>query len=356
MNSELYNLHIHSKIHATILSEKIPLARLFDIANAVDPIQFPGTRKQQILGLIETKISRFLAKPSRLFSVSASAFNQIIGRRPGSKPFISGDSFRAIAKHVWERGQVFEPCKISSGDIIFCESDLLEELQHSVLSQIEVPVILLLGNSERNIDSHVTNKLTLKPGSQIFAQNLSEDILGVNPLPIGLENRWRANNGKILPFRILHYLHSPRAHAILWGFSVATNPEARTNAALALMKTPTAKHLGALSSFQHQRLLSKFEFVASPPGNGIDTHRTWEAMYLGCVPILLDSYLSKYYKSIGLPLWIVDSYEDLIRLDEGDLELEYQKIHGGFKSSELDFGTWKSRISDAAIKASNFKV
>ncbi len=356
LNSELYNLHIHSKIHATILSEKIPLIRLFDIANAVEPIQFPGIRKQQILGLIETKISRFLARPSRLFSASASAFNEIIGRRPSSSPFISGDSFRAIAKHVWETGQIFEPFRISSGDIIFCESDLLEDLQHAVLSQIKVPVILLLGNSDRNIDSRVTNKLTLKPGSQIFAQNLSEDIPGVNPLPTGLENRWRANNGKILPFRILRFLSSPRAHAILWGFSVGTNPKERTNAALALMKTPTAKHPGAVSSFQHQRLLSKFEFVASPPGKGIDTHRTWEAMYLGCIPILLDSYLSKYYKSIGLPLWVVDSYEDLIRLDERDLESKYQQIHGGFKSSELDFGTWKSRISNAAIKASDFKA
>jgi hypothetical protein len=43
-------------------------------------------------------------------------------------------------------------------------------------------------------------------------------------------------------------------------------------------------------------------------------------------------------------------------LDERDLESKYQQIHGGFKSSELDFGTWKSRISNAAIKASDFKA
>jgi hypothetical protein len=39
--------------------------------------------------------------------------------------------------------------------------------------------------------------------------------------------------------------------------------------------------------------LKKHKFVISPPGNGIDCHRNWEAIYCGCIPIVLDSYFSR---------------------------------------------------------------
>jgi len=39
--------------------------------------------------------------------------------------------------------------------------------------------------------------------------------------------------------------------------------------------------------------LKKHKFVISPPGNGIDCHRNWEAIYCGCIPIVLDSYFCR---------------------------------------------------------------
>ena len=34
---------------------------------------------------------------------------------------------------------------------------------------------------------------------------------------------------------------------------------------------------------------AQFAFVASPPGNGFDCHRTWEALILGCIVIVQNS-------------------------------------------------------------------
>jgi hypothetical protein len=31
-------------------------------------------------------------------------------------------------------------------------------------------------------------------------------------------------------------------------------------------------------------------YVLSPPGNGIDCHRTWEALFLGSIPIVKKSF------------------------------------------------------------------
>lgn len=40
-------------------------------------------------------------------------------------------------------------------------------------------------------------------------------------------------------------------------------------------------------------------YVAAPRGNGLDTHRFWEALYLGCVPIVEKGPLDKLYASVG---------------------------------------------------------
>jgi hypothetical protein len=54
---------------------------------------------------------------------------------------------------------------------------------------------------------------------------------------------------------------------------------------------------------------SKYEFVISPFGGGLDCHRTWEALALGSIPIIHSSPLNKMFE--GLPVIIVDSWTDI---------------------------------------------
>ena len=61
---------------------------------------------------------------------------------------------------------------------------------------------------------------------------------------------------------------------------------------------------------------SKYAFVMSPPGNGYDCHRTWEALALGAVPIVLDSAqhlgndkANELFRD--LPVVIVHSYNEV---------------------------------------------
>jgi len=46
----------------------------------------------------------------------------------------------------------------------------------------------------------------------------------------------------------------------------------------------------------------------SPPGNGWDCHRTWEALALGCVPLILRHSLGGIFDDVfkGLPVAFVD--------------------------------------------------
>lgn len=50
-------------------------------------------------------------------------------------------------------------------------------------------------------------------------------------------------------------------------------------------------------------------FVLSPHGNGLDCHRTWEALCLGCIPIVKTSPLDSMYNE--LPVLIVNDWKDI---------------------------------------------
>jgi len=54
---------------------------------------------------------------------------------------------------------------------------------------------------------------------------------------------------------------------------------------------------------------SQYSFVISPHGNGLDCHRTWEALTLGCIPIVKKSNLDSLYTD--LPVLIVDKWSDV---------------------------------------------
>jgi hypothetical protein len=56
---------------------------------------------------------------------------------------------------------------------------------------------------------------------------------------------------------------------------------------------------------------SAFAFVLSPAGGGLDCHRTWEALILGCIPIVKrwNVPLEKVY--LDLPVLIVDNWSDI---------------------------------------------
>tara|TARA_X000000368_G_C22961272_1_gene681105 strand:- start:180 stop:1160 length:981 start_codon:yes stop_codon:yes gene_type:complete len=55
--------------------------------------------------------------------------------------------------------------------------------------------------------------------------------------------------------------------------------------------------------------INKHRFVCCPRGNGIDTYRFWECIYMGCVPIVESSPLDDLYSKVNCI--IVESFFDL---------------------------------------------
>ena len=59
---------------------------------------------------------------------------------------------------------------------------------------------------------------------------------------------------------------------------------------------------------EYKNDLQKYNFVFCPPGNGPDTHRIWESLYSGSIPVILTKYSLPYLKYI--PHLEINSIQD----------------------------------------------
>ncbi len=113
---------------------------------------------------------------------------------------------------------------------------------------------------------------------------------------------------------------------ILSSFNLATNPQVRQRARQVLDSHPCADRIWGLNSYAYRRLLQTYQFVASPRGNGLDCHRTWEALYLGATPIVTASPLDSLYANY--PIWILEDWQELYEYDTEGLKFKHEEIMG----------------------------
>ena len=95
---------------------------------------------------------------------------------------------------------------------------------------------------------------------------------------------------------------------------------------------------------KYYHLLSEYKFILSPPGGGMDCHRTWEALYMGTVPILLSSSIDELYND--LPVLIVDNWDILTKefLESKYMEIQSKLKHNEYNMDKLYFDYWKNLI------------
>ena len=98
------------------------------------------------------------------------------------------------------------------------------------------------------------------------------------------------------------------------------------------------------NSFFYRRILLNYMFVICPEGNGIDTHRLWEALYLKTVPIIEKNKISNFIKKANLPVLILDKWSDLSKYDEKKLRNFYASNRKLFNNKYLFQNYWKKKI------------
>lgn len=275
------------------------------------------------------------------FTVFACTLNA--QERGSSAPFISGDTFRDICDFTYdELSKDINPASVKSGSIIFLKTDFLEEFFTKAHPYIKNPYILITHNSDHPIPGNFATYLDDSKIIAWFGQNVDQcSHPKMNPIPIGIANKqWPHGNVEIFEAMQSKFAESPRSILLYMNFSVRTYPKVR----LKVMELFKDKSYCVSSSQKDLSAylgdLARSKFVLSPRGNGLDCHRTWEALLMGAIPIVETSSLDPMYEN--LPVVIVNGWN---QIDENFLNTKYEEMKArDFQWEKIYFAYWLERI------------
>lgn len=206
----------------------------------------------------------------------------------------------------------FNPESVMSGDKIFLDYNCLADFSSRILPKIKVPFVLVTGNYGYGADHLMPGPFSflLEEDKVIawFVQNIDRAPSNkLIPIPIGLANKnWEHGNTDLFDALIPSALKKrKRSNFCYLNFSLWKN---RLECLLHFQTI--GFQLTQRTSFEsYLNDLSNSIFVVSPEGNGIDCHRTWESLLMGCYPIVKSSTLNPLY--IDLPVVIVDNWSEV---------------------------------------------
>jgi len=199
-------------------------------------------------------------------------------------------------------------------------------------------------NSDETFDIKKKKKLDFFQPKKCFSQNLVFNKKNYYFLPIGLENNDFQDHGNIKDFVKLRKIKSNKISRILYGFNI-TNPK-RIKIKEDLKKLKVCDETKGWNSYVYRRVLMKYMFVVCPEGNGIDTHRLWEALYLRTIPIMKKNEISPFLQRANLPIVVLNKWSDLSNFDELKLDKFYSSKKKLFNNKYLFQKYWKDTIGN----------
>jgi len=249
--------------------------------------------------------------------------------------FIQGDKFAALADNV---------------KIFYTPTHMVNTFFKRMPTK--EPFILISHNSDGCVEPVMTRNdsanVNLMPDNLIhwFSQNVNVVNERVESIPLGLENnKWLRRVDKIGKMRYKLSEEKKFKNLLYINHNVDTNYLKRNgiyelfakkcNCWLTIEKGSNGNNFDSYidNVYNHK-------FIICPEGNGIDTVRTWEALYMGSIPIEKRNINNQFYKE--LPILFVEDWE---QVTEEFLIKEYQRIKGiSWNYDLLTFNYWKNKI------------
>ena len=215
---------------------------------------------------------------------------------------------------------------------IFVKTDDIQHFYARFHNNLEDKIIIT-HNSDHEISREGFSQHIKKVKRQ-YSQNCSftdtdDDTAKLVPIPIGIENRMWFDHD------ILHRIRKrqdiPKTKGVYFFFSLGTHPS----------RKECYNTLKDVIEFNQNRSredyfveLKRHKYAICPRGNGLDTHRLWECLYLDVIPIMLNS---DSVHINNLPIIYLDKWSDL---DVTNLAAETTAV--SFKNQSLSKITMSS--------------
>lgn len=261
--------------------------------------------------------------------------------------FVRSDLFEKICDHVfWSDALPNAGRSFQAGDIVFCKIDeVLKFFEQLRLTRKNI--ILVTGEGDYSCDAFRQQFLPLNV-AHWFATNVTHPHPRVTALPLGLGGI----NDPVTLNISFQKSDTSRDQWLYINFRPETNPTVRKKIYDSFrlraqkenwMTFAPPRNLGNNEEFLMQ--LRRHRFVLAPPGNGVDTHRLWEALALGSYPIALRSTVLEPFQA--LPILFVDDYDevslDFLKKNLSELEEKQKNLF------MMQMSFWKQKIKDAKV-------
>ena len=260
------------------------------------------------------------------------------------------------------------------GCVVHVCPQALPNFVSKVLPSISVPFKLLTNNSDSTLPTDYSAECSTILGNPFlikwFSQNWEMDHEKVERIPIGMDYHSLKPSGKPK-----FAWSSPELHS--WGIKKIASEQERELLTLKQFSPHfSQRQIKAYANFHFlmwtrygkidrkdalekvPRNLVFYEpikttrnvcwknmaahaFVLSPQGNGLDCHRTWEALCLGCIPIVKSSGVNSLFSD--LPVWIVNDWSEVTE-DTMKKVVEEFKTRS-FNYEKLTLKYWQNTLS-----------
>ena len=214
--------------------------------------------------------------------------------------------------------------KLKTNDIIFCNTNLVTELFRDLRKIKNLKNLTLITNQT---DDEIDKKLFLKKPRSIFnwfSVNVAYEHNNLIPIPLGLSNDYSPKNLRASEFKSITFSKEFNENKLMYlNFNVNTNTSFRAPLE-SIYKNEQWSYYeeNILNLKDYSKNLKEFKFVLCPQGNGIDTHRIWEALYSGAIPVVQKHISHKNLE--GLPILFLD---DLRNISPEKLTMYLEKIN-----------------------------
>jgi hypothetical protein len=195
---------------------------------------------------------------------------------------------------------------------VFCYSHRINDLRYKIPYFMN-DFILVTHNSDGEVRdcSEVRYILNYSKLVKWYAQNIRMVHEKLAFLPIGIANsQWP--HGNLANFTSIKI---KKTRKVYFNFNVYTNLCKRMHCFNRLKHK--IEWLCEVPPQENIQRLSEYEFCICPEGNGVDTHRLWEALYVKTIPIVIKSDFIDILLQNNVPLVVLDDWS---KLDESVLD------------------------------------
>jgi len=210
-----------------------------------------------------------------------------------------------------------ELARLSAKRVLFVYTHALDGFCEHVWPRLEGDGYVLITHNSDDPVGETRAAWIDRAGSKLrrwFAQNATVSHPKLVPLPIGIANSmWRHGNLRAVERTVASHAGQPKRELLFVQLDPSTHPERQA----AIGAISAAFPGRSFDAYERRRFRSYLEelaehhFCLCPRGNGVDTHRFWESLYLDVIPIVRRSAGAEHWQASGLPVLIIDDWAEV---------------------------------------------